>query len=64
VDSHMGEEVEALEGVSTMVVVAEVIHQTSRGTAFLRVSYAVGLTTLSSSAISALIQHTWVRTRQ
>jgi hypothetical protein len=64
VDSHVTEEVKALEGASTMVVVAEVIHQTSRGTAFLHVSYAAGPTTLSSSGISALIQHTWVSTRQ
>jgi hypothetical protein len=64
VGSHVAEEVEALEEASTMVVVAEVIHQTRQGIVFLHISYVAGPTTLSSSAISALIQHTWVKTRQ
>jgi hypothetical protein len=64
VGSHVAEKVEALKEASTMVVAAEEIHQTRQGIVFLHVNYVAGPTTLSSSAISVLIQHTWVKTRQ
>jgi hypothetical protein len=55
VDSRMAEE------ASTMVSEAEVIHSTSQTTSSLRVSYVSRPIILSSSATSALTQHTWVR---
>jgi hypothetical protein len=64
VDSHVVEEAEALEEVSTIAAEAEVIHSTSQRIASLHANCVARLITLFSSATSTLTQHTWERRDQ